>query len=94
MASEKNEKRKRQKSAIIGALKDDSTLYDVEKRYDLMVKVLERYYPILFSTFSRETLGVLFKDILYVDREIRLFTAGHQKEQKKLLSEEYIVTNL
>lgn len=62
----------------------------VKKRYDSIKLLLQEKYPHIKEQDNIQML----KDIIYLDRQLRLFTEGEEVEEKELLEQEYIVDNL
>lgn len=66
----------------------------VQFRQRTIRKVLVDEYPELIKSVSKEKMIEFFKEIIYLDRKLRLLTEGEQKKEKKLLSDEFIVREL
>lgn len=62
----------------------------VKKRYDSLKLLLQEKYPHIKDHDNIQML----KDIIYLDRQLRLFTEGEEEEEKDLLEQQYIVDNL
>lgn len=63
----------------------------VEKKYDSLKLLLQQKYPFIKE---QEDHIQFLKDVVYLDRLIRLKTEGQQVEEKELLEQEYIIENL
>lgn len=64
---------------------------DVEQRYETLYILLQKSYPLIVQSVSRETLKQFIRDVVYLDRKIRWETEGEQVDKKKILSQEKIL---
>lgn len=79
--------------AILELFKQHPEAKLVQNRYQTLRKLIkDRYYWLGYV--ERETMYKIIFDIVTLDRKIRLFTQGEQKELKKQLSDQYIVENI
>lgn len=62
----------------------------VKKRYDSLKLLLQEKYPFIKE---QENHIQFLKDVVYLDRLIRRETEDQEVEEKKILSEQYVVDN-
>lgn len=74
--------------------KDNSEAVLVKNRHRIIYATLKELYPHTFTSIEKETMIDLFKDILYADRKWRALTEDFDKEQKKILSQEFQLNEL
>ena len=61
----------------------------VKNRYRAIRFVLKNYFPQLFELYPPETIENLLRDVVYLDRQVRLATEGIEGQEKEILSQEY-----
>ena len=66
----------------------------VENRYRTLRYALLEAYPNLINGTDKEVMLRFLKDAVYLDRLIRKETEGEQPLKKKILSQEYIISEL
>jgi len=68
----------------------DPKFKQVKHIYDALKLLLQEKYP-----FIKEHDNIQFlKDVVYLDRKLRLYREGEEDDLKELLEQEYIVENL
>lgn len=67
----------------------DPKYKDVEQRYETLYILLQKTYPQIRESASRETVKQFIRDIVFLDRKIRWETEGLQVTKKKILSQDY-----
>jgi hypothetical protein len=85
--------RNRLKNALTNILKVPEAR-TVEYRYRTIRGALYEEYPKLIETTDREIMLNFIKDAVYLDRLLRLSTEGEQPLKKKILSQEFQVSQL
>lgn len=60
---------------------------NVEIRYRTLRYVLIEKYPEIITCVSNEKMCEFLKDVVYLDRQLRLKTEGSQNKKKKFLSD-------
>ena len=65
----------------------------VKNKYRVIMGVIKRLYP-EYELISKEKWENIVYDIISLDRTWRLYTEDYDKENKKRLSEEFVVNNL
>ena len=68
----------------------DPKFKQVKYIYDALKLLLQEKYPFIKEHSNTEFL----KDVLYLDRKMRLYREGEEDELKELLEQEYIIENL
>lgn len=86
----RNKKLAKYRSALADLFATRPDAYRVANRYRVMRSVLLQEY-IDVGVIEKEVMLEMLKDITFLDREIRLFTQGHEDELKDKLSAEKIV---
>ena len=66
----------------------------VKNRYRTMHWVLKDFYPIISGSVSSDTFKEFLREIVYLDRQIRLNTEGRQKEEKEVLAQQFVVDEI
>jgi hypothetical protein len=87
---------KRSKENVIYWEKRIDKLFDldlkyksVKSRYDSLKLLLQEKYPHIKDHDNIQML----KDVVFLDRKLRLLTEHQEKEEKQILSEQYVVDN-
>jgi hypothetical protein len=87
---------KRSKENVIYWEKRIDKLFDldpkyksVKSRYDSLKLLLQEKYPHIKDHDNIQML----KDVVYLDRKLRLLTEDEEKEEKQILEEEYLLEN-
>lgn len=88
MANPRTQKLNRYRSNMARILKNNQDADKVENRYRLMRATLLAEFPNTVGDIEKETMLELLKDIIFLDREVRLFTEGTEDELKQRLSEQ------
>lgn len=65
----------------------------VENRYRVMRYVLRKYIPQL-ETLKDSEIEDICRDVVYLDRQIRILTEDTEREKKEILSQEYQIKEL
>jgi len=63
-------------------------------RYRTLLSALRNAYPSLTTSTSKEVLLEFLQDVIYLDRKLRKLTEGKDKENKKILSQEFQIREL
>jgi hypothetical protein len=87
-------RRDKQKEILRNLLENKPEAKLVKNRYRAMKYVLSHYFPQLFEIYPPETIEELLKDVVYLDRQVRLATEGEDEMQKKILCQEYQMKEL
>lgn len=66
----------------------------VEMRYRVIRGALYKAYPNLITNTDRDTMLAFIKDVVYLDRQVRLLTEGEQELEKEILSQDYQINVL
>lgn len=66
----------------------------VEMRYRVIRGALYKAYPNLITNTDRDLMLKFLKDVVYLDRQVRLLTEGEQKLEKEILSQDYQIKEL
>jgi len=66
----------------------------VEMRYRVIRGALYKTYPNLITNTDRDLMLKFLKDVVYLDRQVRLLTEGEQKLEKEVLSQDYQINVL
>lgn len=66
----------------------------VKNRYKTMHWVLKDFYPIISGSVSQDTFRDFLREVVYLDRQVRLYTQGKQKEEKEVLSQDFVVKEI
>jgi len=74
---------------VIKLFEIDPRYKKVKYIYDSIKLLLQEKYPNI-----REEDIQLIKDIIYLDRKLRLFREGEEQELKGILQQEYIINHL
>ena len=69
----------------------------VKNKYKVILGMLKRIYPMNFKKISEVVTDKILLDIIFDaingNRDWQYMTEGHDKETKKILSQQYIVDN-
>ena len=82
------------KLSLSNALKEIPEAKEVKNRYRLMLYVLTNYYPIITGSVSKDTFKEFLREVVYLDRQIRLNTSGVDTEKKEILSQDFQLKEL
>lgn len=82
------------KKSLSNALKEIPEAKEVKNRYRLMLYVLTNYYPIITGSVSKDTFKEFLREVVYLDRQIRLNTSGVDTEKKEILSQKFQIEDL
>jgi hypothetical protein len=75
---------------ILKLIELDSKYKEIKYIYDSLKLLLQEKYP-----FIKEHDNIQFlKDVLYLDRLMRLYREGEEEELKETLEQEFIINNL
>lgn len=89
----KKTRRNALKRSLAEAMKvSEATL--VTNRYKTMHWVLKDFYPIISGSVSKDTFREFLREVVYLDRQIRLNTEGKQKDEKQVLAEQFVVNEI
>ena len=79
--------------AILATFKEFPEAKLVANRYKTLRKLPSDRFPELREIEKERLYEILF-DTITLDRKIRLWTQGEEKEKKQLLSDQYVVDNI
>ena len=82
------------KLSLSNALREIPEAKEVKNRYRLMLYVLTNYYPIITGSVSKDTFKEFLREVVYLDRQIRLNTSGVDTEKKEILSQDFQLKEL
>lgn len=89
MANPRTIKIRYYRSRLANLLLGNESAKDVENRYRTIRYVLYDKYPFL-ETLPKEEVLEFLRDVVWCDREVRLYTEGVDVEKKSLLAQEKI----
>lgn len=82
------------KREVIKLVAENEDARLVKNRLKVLSFILSQEYPSLLENYSKESLIEILRDVLYIDRQIRRETIEFDQEQKKILSQQWVVDNL
>ncbi len=89
--------RDRLKARLVSLFQSNPEAKKVENRYRSIRVLLELEYPLLFEVIKdvpKDTILKFLKDTVYLDRQVRLFSEGSEKEKKQILSDDFVVKEI
>ena len=66
----------------------------VKERYRCLRLLLQEKYKPIVQSVSVDTMEIFLKDVVFLDRQVRLRTENQEVEEKEILSQEWQVENL
>ena len=66
----------------------------VKNKYKVIVGMIKRMYPNNYEKIPKEVWEKLVFEIVNADRDWRLLTEGKDKENKKMLEQQWVIKNL
>lgn len=82
MKSSKSLRRDNYKKSLTDLLATNEEAHQVKARYKVMMYLLNKEWSNLLSQHDKEVMKEFLKDVIYVDRRIRLDTEGEDEEEK------------
>lgn len=94
MKSAKSLRRDNYKKSLTELLATNKEAHKVAERYRVMLYLLNKEWSNLLSQHDKEVMKEFLKDVIFLDRKIRLETEGEDEDEKEILSQEFKVEEL
>ena len=85
--TESTRRRNTYKSELSAILARSEEAHKLENRYKVMAQLLAKEYPSLMTSTTKELMYEFLRDVVYIDRKIRLETEGESEDEKLELAQ-------